>query len=472
MIRIIKEDWNLIEKKDHLIKRHSDFSDLTSQQQQELLDFFKQKDQPADMNIDWNKLNSYDIEEILQATKVQTKSQRKKQVKLSGIQALDEGKDYIEVYNHDGVIGLMPLTFEASKFIASKYIGGCEGEWCTAYQKNSKYWTGYTEKGIVLIYFIDFENNDKAALALNASSGDKEWFDADDRKIKFPDFIEEDEETLDAVFEAEEKAVQNQNKIISKVPLKDRLGIFINGTYEIDSRGFVNVDGDVELGSENLTSFEGTKFGFVSGVFSCNNNNLTSLEGSPKEVGRSFFCDNNNLTSLKGSPEKVGGDFVCRSNKLMTILEGSPKEVGGDFDCFNNNLTTLEGSPEKVGGDFKCRNNNLTNLEGSPKEVGGDFYCRHNNLTTLEGSPEKVGGDFYCRHNNLTNLDGSPKEVGGNFDCFNNNLISLDGSPKEVGGNFDCSSNNLPDPSILYSNIRGKIKSDVEIIVKDPRDKR
>jgi hypothetical protein len=78
---------------------------------------------------------------------------------------------------------------------------------------------------------------------------------------------------------------------------------------------------------------------------------------------------------------------------------GSPQKVGGDFSCQNNQLTSLEGAPQKVGGDFYCRNNQLTSLEGAPQKVGRHFYCQNNQLTSLEGAPQKVGGDFYCSNN-------------------------------------------------------------------------
>jgi hypothetical protein len=59
----------------------------------------------------------------------------------------------------------------------------------------------------------------------------------------------------------------------------------------------------------------------VSGNFSCASNQLTSLEGAPKEVGVHFICQNNQLTSLKGAPQKVGGDFGCSSNPKLSQEE-------------------------------------------------------------------------------------------------------------------------------------------------------
>jgi hypothetical protein len=141
--------------------------------------------------------------------------------------------------------------------------------------------------------------------------------------------------------------------------------------------GLVDVDGNVGLWNKGLNKLP-LKFGRVSGYFDCNNNNLTSLEGAPKEVGGYFSCGWNNLTTLEGAPKEVGGNFSCRYNKLTT-LEGVPKEVGGNFSCSYNKLTTLEGAPKEVGGNFYCRNNNLTTLDHMPN-VRGDIYISNNPL--------------------------------------------------------------------------------------------
>ena len=215
------------------------------------------------------------------------------------------------------------------------------------------------------------------------------------------------------------------------------------------------VGGNFDCGHNKLTSLEGSPRE-VGGDFSCVYNNLTSLEGSPREVGGDFSCSSNKLTSLEGAPREVGRDFVCANNNL-TSLEGAPEKVGRDFVCTHNNLTSLEGAPERVGGDFNCYSNNLTSLEGAPREVGGFFSCVYNNLTSLEGAPEKVGGDFSCYNNKLTSLKGAPREVGGYFDCSNNKLTSLEGGPREVGGDFHCSGNKLTSLEGGPEKIRGEI---------------
>ena len=80
----------------------------------------------------------------------------------------------------------------------------------------------------------------------------------------------------------------------------------------------------------------------------------------------------------------------------------------GDLDCSNNDLTSLEGCPKEVKGDFDCSSNNLTSLDGSPEIVSGYFDCSYNKLTSLEGCPKEVKGNFYCSNNNLISLNGLP----------------------------------------------------------------
>ena len=141
------------------------------------------------------------------------------------------------------------------------------------------------------------------------------------------------------------------------------------------------------------------KFGRVDGYFDCAGcTSLTSLEGSPQEVGGDFYCsDCPSLTSLEGSPQDVGIDFSCYKCPSLTSLKGVPQKVGEDFSCSKcTSLTSLEGAPQKVGCDFSCSNcTSLTSLKGVPQEVGRNFYCSNcPSLTSLEGTPKKIGGRF------------------------------------------------------------------------------
>jgi hypothetical protein len=147
--------------------------------------------------------------------------------------------------------------------------------------------------------------------------------------------------------------------------------------YNFNSDGTIDVYGNVNLGSENLTKIP-IKFNNVSGHFYCAVNNLTSLIGCPKSVGGNFSCFNNELTSLEDAPKSVGGWFDCSGNQL-TSLEGCPKSVGKHFYCYNNKLTSLIGGPKYVlGSEYYCYNNQLTDFYGFPEDWEGYINFRGN----------------------------------------------------------------------------------------------
>ena len=134
----------------------------------------------------------------------------------------------------------------------------------------------------------------------------------------------------------------------------------------------------------------------VKGWFDCSYCPITTLEGSPKEVGGWFdctFCQN--LESLKGAPEYVGGEFDCYNCPKLTSLEGAPREVGV-FNCNGCVITSLQGSPNKIKGDFFCSKcSELKSLKGAPKEVKGDFYCPGcPKLSSLDGIGKVKGKIF------------------------------------------------------------------------------
>jgi hypothetical protein len=125
--------------------------------------------------------------------------------------------------------------------------------------------------------------------------------------------------------------------------------------YEITDDGVVNVNRRVNI-SINYISKIPIQFGIVTSAFNCSNNNLTTLNGSPREIYGDFDCYSNELISLEGGPREVGGGYYCFDNKLIS-LKGSPKEVGCDFHCGDNKLQTLLGCPKEVGGYFDCYGN-------------------------------------------------------------------------------------------------------------------
>jgi len=101
--------------------------------------------------------------------------------------------------------------------------------------------------------------------------------------------------------------------------------------YTINDDLTIDVDGDVVLYNKQLTSIP-VKFNKVNGYFYCAYNNLTTLEGCPKEVNGYFDCYNNKLTTLEGCPKVVNGNFDCSNNKL-SIDDDRSIDIKGKFIC-------------------------------------------------------------------------------------------------------------------------------------------
>ncbi len=216
--------------------------------------------------------------------------------------------------------------------------------------------------------------------------------------------------------------------------------------WSIDTNGVVNIDGDFNAYGRSLKNLFGIKFGKVSGNFDIHDNDLESIEGSPKEVGGHFNCSANYLNSLKGGPERVGENYLC-ANNLLFNLEGIAKEFKS-LNASGNSIDSLGELPKRINGFFLISNNKLLDsLEGSPEYVDGLFTCNRCNLETLEGGPKIVKGGYNCSNNSLQNLRGCADEIGGNFNATNNEIESLEGFPKKIGGDIELYGNNI---SMLY----------------------
>ena len=73
----------------------------------------------------------------------------------------------------------------------------------------------------------------------------------------------------------------------------------------------------------------------------------------------------------------VWGGFWCHDLGLEDFLGIRFGKVSGDFDCYDNQLRTLEGSPRVVGGSFYCFGNPFISLEGAPKVIKDSFYFKN-----------------------------------------------------------------------------------------------
>lgn len=106
--------------------------------------------------------------------------------------------------------------------------------------------------------------------------------------------------------------------------------------YTINNDGSIDVKGNVEFPNWSIKDLGRLplKFNKVTGWFECNRNGLTTLEGAPQYVGKSFSIYDNDVTTFKGGPKYVGGRFDCAMNPLTTLAY-FPEVVKGWVICFN-----------------------------------------------------------------------------------------------------------------------------------------
>ncbi len=121
----------------------------------------------------------------------------------------------------------------------------------------------------------------------------------------------------------------------------------------------------------------------------------------------------------------VNGDVVLK-NLSLNKLPLSFERVTGAFLCSGNNLKTLKGAPKFVGRDFDCSSNYLVSLEHGPKEVEGYFNASYNLLRTMLGAPEYLGSGINLSHNHLNSFDHFPKHIQGSINIFSNEFQDME----------------------------------------------
>lgn len=150
--------------------------------------------------------------------------------------------------------------------------------------------------------------------------------------------------------------------------------------FSINPDGSIDVDGNVDLSSRNLTALP-LRFRRIMGNFNVQNNNLTTLVGGPLSVGGDFNCFNNELTTFASGPKWIGGDFYAYNNKLIS-LQGSPNEVVGSYYISgNDNLTSLIDCTLKIGANFSFDDILFSTFSGEEDiEYNGNFFLNETNF--------------------------------------------------------------------------------------------
>jgi len=157
---------------------------LSRKERDKLLTFFRKHNhlQGGEGGINWQNKNLKfkDFSDVIERGTV---SGIKSNTKKHGIKGLRDGKDYIDVsHMFPGYHAYIPMNFEASKALGSKYIGTCEGKWCTSSNRPAT-WNEYTQHGVVIIILISYDGKEKYALATHDRLMDVEIFGKNGKEV-------------------------------------------------------------------------------------------------------------------------------------------------------------------------------------------------------------------------------------------------------------------------------------------------
>ena len=169
-----------------------------------------------------------------------------------------------------------------------------------------------------------------------------------------------------------------------------RMWININEDFTVDIYGNVGIRFGHDI--EDLPC----KFNKVTGDFyvelSYGINSF--IDKFPERVDGKLTIKDCGLDSLKDLPTKyVGNKFSCNSNNLQT-LEGLPEYIGDDIDADSNDIYTFDGL-ENYEGQISVYLNPIQNIRFYDKV--DDYYCNLQNLI--------VETSVHNRYDRDSNLD-------------------------------------------------------------------
>lgn len=136
-------------------------------------------------------------------------------------------------------------------------------------------------------------------------------------------------------------------------------------------------------------------------------------------------------------------NYVDISNKKLKFLPVQFGIILGDFNCSQNQLKSLQGSPKEVYGYLDCHENRLTNFNFLPSKITGSILAYKNKIKSLEGLPEEVKGDLSLWQNKIKNIKYFPKLIKGSVDISFNQIKTLKNINTHIDAKFDCTNNPL-----------------------------
>ncbi len=121
----------------------------------------------------------------------------------------------------------------------------------------------------------------------------------------------------------------------SIVELEDITRHFYSDSLNLNT--IINVTYDLNINSRNIKKLP-VQFDVIGGMFYCNNNDLTSLEGCPRVVGRNCDFSDNNIKNLDFLPIQIGGNLQINNNKIRSLKGISKLQSCKIINLSNNRI--------------------------------------------------------------------------------------------------------------------------------------
>lgn len=103
--------------------------------------------------------------------------------------------------------------------------------------------------------------------------------------------------------------------------------------YETNNDGSIDVTGSVDILTKTITELP-LKFNKVTGYFDCSSNQLTTLEGCPKDLLHGFYCNNNKLSTLQGCPY-LNSTYSFTENNFPAVVMNELLNVEDNNETIN-----------------------------------------------------------------------------------------------------------------------------------------
>lgn len=166
-------------------------------------------------------------------------------------------------------------------------------------------------------------------------------------------------------FERFERTLKSIKRRGTGVTSTEDLDEIVTGKYKINSRGEIDVEGDVKidsraLGLQNSILKDFGQFGKVTGKFEVSGRLVRSLEGCPRECGK-FTVSRTSIENLKFMPQKINEEVALFYNGSLISFRGIPENLtGGLFVTSSEDYGFLDGFPKTINGDCQFITKKLT----------------------------------------------------------------------------------------------------------------